>query len=944
MNSPRRLLRPGLLVSLLLPLWTTSLPLSGCSESQDPPVMTDDSDAQSALPDIVSQPVAAQFSLRLDSGHPSLSKTTLDPVADPIAVMAMGGSGVALDARAKRVLARPELIWVELFFENRSSDALRDVQASIEVAPGTLLYDLTNDPFAAATDNRTLTVGGIGPEGVGRLAIGLPSMTAMHDLRIALSARTTRRVSTTSAPIAISPDGSEVWAALPDGDRVGVIRTADNSLAASLPIPGRPTSVAISADGKLVVVASANANRITVIRRSSREVVQTLGESDGVGREPRHVVLSPDGSQLFVSGYVSDTITSFSRSGLRFGSPITVAVGRRPVGMSVAPDGGTLLVSHFLPRGTTQRNEGFISILATRPLTKTREVTINDSLNIDRAHCLSDLFMLPPALFTTEGVPSQLAGVFLDPGGSRAIVPGLRAAPGAVFERGPMAVTMSDLTNPRPAEFTAAFLFYLDTRDPAATTRMLARAAVERPVDTRYPRCAQPGEESEANEAQPIPGKPNQVVPRFPAYPGGVNDLDGTGVRRFIGYSRGGRLALTLAYNSDEVAVQDAVTHHPVSRRGFQLSGSNPTGIVVSPDGKRGYVSYANSLFVSVLDLSAYGDPQALPKPSFVPYEYREVPEVPAPGIPGTPNKQLVRHIGNVPQTPPLRELSQIALADRDSMDAKLRRGRILFESANPDKHPKLSHTRIGACGVCHPSGGNDGFMWGTMEGERRTMSLYGGVAGRGWLHASATHRDVSEFADAIVRERLGGDLPTDDRDALSQYVARGIPRLQNPKVDDALAARGKAAFQKNCAGCHRGPQGTSGNPDPENPLGGGYAAGPMLYDVGTATDDAHVILAKFFERALPKADADILSKLRGDRDLGAADPVQQALDFRPRPERKRGQVKAPSLVDVWDNAVFFHDGRFDKLEDVVAFMSALVPGGVSSDDQRAIVEYLKTL
>lgn len=919
-----------------------ALGLAACDGPSPDGGPTPPADEPSALPDIPARPVSARFTLRLDTKHPSLARALLDPLPDAVTVTGDAAAGVALTARAKRVPARPELVWIELFFENRGTDALRDVRARLEVAAGTALYDLTNDPFAEATAERTLRVGGIGPEGIGRLAIGLPAATPLHELKLELTATTTRRVSTASAPLAMAPDGSEVWAALPDGDRVGVISTATDTLAAALPIPGRPSSVAITADGRLVVVASPQANQVTVLRRDTREVVQILGESDGIGREPRHVVLSPDGSRLFVSAYVGDTVTAFTRSGLRFSAPSAVAVGRRPVGMAVAPDGQTLLVSHYLPRGTTTRNEGFLSVLSTSPLAKAREVTINDPLNLDVAHCLSDLFMLPPLLFTTEGVPSQLAGVFLEPGGSRAIVPGMRAGSGAVFERGPKAVSTSDLTTPRPGEFTAPFLFYLDTREPAAATRMLARAMVERPVDTRYPKCAQFGEESEATEQQVIPGKPDQVVPRFPAFPGGVNSLSGTGIRRFVGYSRGGRLALTLSYNSDEISVMDAVTNHPVAVRGFLLKGSNPTGIVLSPDGRRGYVSYANSLFVSVVDLSAYAEP--LPRPSFVPYEYREVPELPAPGLPGAPNKQLVRYVSGVPQAPPLRELKQVALVDKDPLDPRLRRGKILFESSNPEKHPKLTPTRIGACGVCHPSGGNDGFMWGTMEGERRTMSLYGGVAGRGWLHASGTHKDVSEFADAIVRERLGGDLPAEDRDALARYVAHGIPRLQTPKVDAALAARGKEAFEKTCGGCHRGAQLTSGNPDPASPLGGGQDAGPMLYDVGTATSDAHVILAPFFERALPKPEAEILAKLRGDRDLGAADPLQTTLDFRPRPDRKRGLVKAPSLVNVWDNVVFFHDGRFDKLEDAVRFMSALVPAGVSAEDQRAIVEYLKTL
>ncbi|MFO0572704.1 MAG: hypothetical protein U1A78_01800 [Polyangia bacterium] len=64
-------------------------------------------------------------------------------------------AGLSLSARAKRVPARPEIVSLELFFENRGTDALRDVRARLEVAAGTALYDVTNDPFAEATAERS---------------------------------------------------------------------------------------------------------------------------------------------------------------------------------------------------------------------------------------------------------------------------------------------------------------------------------------------------------------------------------------------------------------------------------------------------------------------------------------------------------------------------------------------------------------------------------------------------------------------------------------------------------------------------------------------------------------------------------------------------------------------------------------------------------------------
>ena len=56
------------------------------------------------------------------------------------------------------------------------------------------------------------------------------------------------------------------------------------------------------------------------------------------------------------------------------------------------------------------------------------------------------------------------------------------------------------------------------------------------------------------------------------------------------------------------------------------------------------------------------------------------------------------------------------------------------------------------------------------------------------------------------------------------------------------------------------------------------------------------------------------------------------------------GHFKAPTLTNVWHNVIFFHDGRYDNLHDVVEHFNQELGLGLSGDDREAIVEYLKTL
>lgn len=889
--------------------------------------------------------VRASFSIRIDTKSPAMSEEWRHPRAEALSATVTKGD-LKIWGGVKTFALHSDRLVVDLYFVNDGKTGARDVTATVANLTGTTtFFDLTTDPWAAPTPERALLVGGIAPEGIGHVTFGVQATDAKEiALDLELAGTATTRVATTSSPIAVS--GGEAWAAFADSDVVSVIDTASDRRVAQIAVGGRPSSVALTPDGALALVACSACNQLVVIDTKTRAIVQRFAETDGIGRDPRNVVVSPDGTRAYVSAYVGDDVTVLDRATDGFRVAGHVAVGRRPVGMSVTPDGKALYVAHFMPRGKIMDNMGWVSVVDTTKLATLPDVELRDDGNLKEAECLRlikgfDKYTAQQLSF--EGTPTALAGVFMSPGGSDAWVPGLRVGGFPIFEGDVKKIGFDFIAL---GANSPAALFPLDTRAPdKARVRRLMEVIDVLDREEAYLGCIPFMAELEAVTGFPVADSPGQIQSPGTILPAMATPLSETGVIRSVAFTRGGRRAIALSYSADEVMVLDGATRAPTSHRYAPLSGSNPIGLAVSPDGKKAYVVYENSTFASVLDLSALAGDGALPSPTYVPYRFNPNSSAAGQGASLLTFRFLTRSIAMLPETPPVKETAQVPLVDVDPLDALTRRGKVLFTSSSPTKYPTLSGSREASCSACHPNGGNDGTAWGTMEGERRTIGLWGGTGGRGWLHASATHASAEEFARIIVKERLGGTgLSDDDVHALAHYVSFGIPDVQRPVVDAPLAARGKTLFEASCASCHQGAKHTSGNPDPAHPYGGGRATGPTLNNVGSATDWANAIIGLPFASLFPPDAKRVMNLLRGDRDLGATDPVQTTLAFSPRPDRARGSLKAPALTNTWENTVFFHDAREDSLEGAVRDISKRVGASLGDDDVRAVVEFLKTL
>ncbi len=171
-----------------------------------------------------------------------------------------------------------------------------------------------------------------------------------------------------------------------------------------------------------------------------------------------------------------------------------------------------------------------------------------------------------------------------------------------------------------------------------------------------------------------------------------------------------------------------------------------------------------------------------------------------------------------------------------------------------------------------------------TAEGPISYWNAYVAVTqmgGHGNFKDDALKIDVKHSPDMVTSK-----LP-----ALRAYQhSLAAPKIAASKVDRDAAARGKAVFDKNCASCHVGGNGTDND-------------GGKLHPASeTGTDGAYA-------------------------------------------ERTKGKAyRTTPLRGLWQHPPYFHDGSAQELDDVVDHYNDLRKLELSATQRKELVEYLKTL
>lgn len=162
--------------------------------------------------------------------------------------------------------------------------------------------------------------------------------------------------------VAVSPDGRTAYVA-EDGvpATVAVIDTATGAVTRTIPVGGNPVAVAVTPDGHAVYVTNDASNKVSVLDTDTGAVTASIpvGEYPGAGQYPQAVTITPDGRYAYVASPQIGAVTVIDTSSLTLVSRIGMS------GFMVVPAAG---------RHAYLLGSGGLSVIDTSTNTVTRTV------------------------------------------------------------------------------------------------------------------------------------------------------------------------------------------------------------------------------------------------------------------------------------------------------------------------------------------------------------------------------------------------------------------------------------------------------------------------------------------------------------------------------------------------------------------------------------------
>jgi len=139
----------------------------------------------------------------------------------------------------------------------------------------------------------------------------------------------------------VSPDGTQVWAALEAIAQGGGYYTETGEEIATFRTGVEPEGVAVSPDGRYVYLSAEATHTTTIFDIENLETVKHLL----VGNRPREVRFSPDGAWAYVSAEIGGTVSVIDTELQEVVDTVSLGLDSRPVEMAVSPAGDRLYVA-----------------------------------------------------------------------------------------------------------------------------------------------------------------------------------------------------------------------------------------------------------------------------------------------------------------------------------------------------------------------------------------------------------------------------------------------------------------------------------------------------------------------------------------------------------------------------------------------------------------------
>ncbi len=524
-----------------------------------------------------------------------------------------------------------------------------------------------------------------------------------------------------------------IWNVNPDNNSVSGFNVATQEKIAEIQVGKNPRALAFSPDGTTLWVTNKDTSSISIINIKDKRVTQTITLPHAA--QPYGIVFSDKKNIAYVVLEATGKLLKIDVNSKSITATLDVGVNARHISINANED--KLYISRFItpplpdestlsPKTTLNGVDygGEIIVITLDDFTITNTIILKHSERTDTEQ-------------SARGIPNYLGAVALSPDGVNAWVPSKQDN----IKRGQM-------------------------RDGIPLTYENMIRSISSKID--------------------LTTDQELLQQRV--------DHDNAGIASAATFGNHGNYLFVALEGSRKIEVVDAYNNEVLYR--FK-TGRAPQGLVISPDGLRLYVHNFMDRSITVYELYPF----------------------------------IYSHSENAQNIPLITTLKTV---DKESLPLNILKGKQLFYDS---EDPRLTKNQYISCAACHNAGRGDGRVWdfsSAGEGLRNTISLLGhGGTAQGPLHWTANFDEVHDFEGQIRGDMQGGSgLMRDedfnsgthsqswgdpkaglseDLDNLASYISSLDKTPDTPFGNangsftaEALAGE-KLFISKGCSDCHSG-------------------------------------------------------------------------------------------------------------------------------------------